>query len=103
MIYYVYVLHNDVTGMLYIGLTSSLKRRLKEHQEGKSLFTRRNKKNGKWNLIYFEGYINKLDAEGREQFLKGGSGRIYLKKQLKHYFEDKNIGSKAEWLQKLLS
>ena len=76
--YYVYVLYNVHTGMFYIGMTSNLKRRLKEHKEGKSTFTRRNRKNGRWILIYFEGYRSKEDAEGREKFLKGGSGRKYL-------------------------
>ncbi len=29
------------------------------------------------------------DAVVREKFLKGGSGRTYLKKQLKYYLEEK--------------
>lgn len=86
MVYFVYVLQNSSTRMLYIGFTTNLKRRILEHQEGKSLFTRKNKSTGKWKLIYFEGYSNKKDAEGREKFLKGGSGRKYLKCQLKNYF-----------------
>jgi len=72
--------------MLYIGFTEDLKRRLSEHKHNKSTFTRKNKGNGVWNLIYFEGYLAKKDAEGREKFLKGGSGRNYLKRQLKNYF-----------------
>jgi len=88
MVYYVYVLRNTGTGMMYIGSTSNLKRRFLEHQEGKSLFTRKNKKGGKWQLVYFEGYPNKADAKSREKFLKGGSGRNYLKKQLKNYFNN---------------
>jgi len=39
-------------------------------------------------LIYYEAYTNKKDAKGREKFLKGGSGHMYLKKQLKYYFYD---------------
>ncbi|MCD6429180.1 GIY-YIG nuclease family protein [bacterium] len=80
MFYYVYVLRNTNTGMFYIGMTSNLKRRLEEHKKGKSLFTRKNRKRGRWKLIYFEGYLEKKDAEGREKFLKGGSGRKYLNK-----------------------
>lgn len=75
--------------MLYIGFTENLKRRLTEHKHNKSLFTRKNKGSGVWNLIYFEGYLVKKDAEGREKFLKGGSGRKYLKHQLKNYFDQK--------------
>lgn len=71
--------------MLYIGMTTNLNRRLKEHNRGKSYFTRKNKKGGKWKLIYFEGYLNKMDARGREKFLKGGSGRKYLNKQLRNF------------------
>ena len=88
MIYYIYVLQNSQTKMFYIGFTRDLKRRLIEHQNSRSTFTRKNTKMGKWKLIYFEGYCNQKDAEGREKFLKGGSGRRYLKKQLKNYFNN---------------
>ena len=87
MVYYVYVLQNSDTKMLYVGFTRDLKRRLLEHKNSKSTFTRKNKKSGEWKLIYFEGYCNQKDAEGREKFLKGGSGRKYLNKQLKNYFQ----------------
>lgn len=90
MVYYVYVLQNSKTGMLYIGYTTDLKRRMEEHIHGKSTFTRQNKALGRWKLIYFEGYTDQKDAQGREKFLKGGSGRKYLKKQLSHYFLKKN-------------
>ena len=51
MIYYVYVLQNSDTKMLYIGFTRDLKRRLTEHQTNKSTFTRKNIKQGEWKLI----------------------------------------------------
>ncbi len=82
--YFVYLLENQNDKSWYIGLTSNLKRRIQEHKEGKGGRTTKLKKN--WKLIYFEGYLNKRDAIGREKFLKGGSGRKYLKKQLKYYF-----------------
>ncbi len=34
---------------------------------------------------YYEAYLNKMDAIGREKFLKSGSGRRYINKQLKNY------------------
>ena len=67
----------------YIGFTENLKQRISDHQSGKGGKTTRSKSN--WKLIYFECYLNKFDALGREKFLKGGSGRKYLKKQLNHY------------------
>ena len=90
MSYYVYVLRNSNTGVLYIGYTADLKRRIQEHKDGKSLYTRKNKKDGAWKLIYFEGYTDRVDAHSREKFLKGGSGRNYLKRQLRNYFSNKN-------------
>lgn len=42
-------------------------------------------------MIYYEAYLNREDATGREKFLKSGSGRRFLKKQLKQYIN--KIGS----------
>ncbi len=81
--YYVYVLENQNDKSYYIGFTANLKRRLFEHQNSKGGRTTGLKKN--WKLIYFEGYPDKQDAIGREKFLKSGSGRKYLYKQLAHY------------------
>lgn len=39
-------------------------------------------------LIYYESYLNKKDAKGREKFLKGGSGHKYIRKQLTNYFHE---------------
>ena len=83
MYYYAYLLENQNDRSWYIGMTSNLKRRLEEHQTGRGCRTTKLKTN--WKLIYFEGYLLKEDATGRERFLKGGSGRKYLKKQLKNY------------------
>ncbi|MFQ5661809.1 MAG: GIY-YIG nuclease family protein [Candidatus Paceibacteria bacterium] len=83
--YYVYVLQNQNDKSLYIGYTTNLKRRLLEHNESRGGRTTKLKKD--WKHIYFEGYLNKQDALGREKFLKGGSGRKYLYKQLANYLE----------------
>ncbi len=81
--YFVYLLENKTDGSWYIGYTTNLKRRLVEHQNGYGSRTT-SLKSG-WKLIYFECYLSQKDALGRERFLKGGSGRTYLKKQLHHY------------------
>ncbi len=83
--FWTYVLENQQDRGWYIGYTSNLKRRIQEHQSGTGARTTRLQKN--WKLIYCEGYRNKQDAMGRELFLKSGSGRTYLKKQLKNYLE----------------
>ena len=79
----VYVLHSFGDADLYIGLTGDLRRRLKEHQKGESFAA---SFRGPWKLIYYEAYLEREDAEGREKFLKSGSGRRFLDKQLLHYF-----------------
>ncbi len=80
----VYVLENQSDRSWYVGQTDNLKRRVLEHNSGTGARTTRMKTGG-WRLIYAEAYLNKRDALGRERFLKGGSGRTYIKKQLAHY------------------
>ena len=81
--YFVYLLENQNEKSWYIGYTTDLKRRLQEHQSGQGGKT--TKARSDWKLIYFECYLEQKDALGRERFLKGGSGRKYLKKQLANY------------------
>lgn len=78
--YYVYLIKNEKNG-LYIGCTNDLKRRLFEHNNNKSVYT----KNHKWKLIYYESYISKDDAFNREKMLKHhGYGIRHLKSRLKN-------------------
>ena len=85
--YYVYLLECQEDKSWYIGYTADLKKRLQDHLSGNGCRTTSLKKD--WKLIYYEAYINKQDAIGREKFLKSGSGRKYLIKQLKNYFVKK--------------
>lgn len=90
--FYVYVLYSEKDHGLYIGFTCDLKRRLAEHDGGLSFSTHFRRP---FVLAYFEAYTVKKDAEGREKFLKSGSGRIYLKKQLTHFFAQYPLRSTA--------
>jgi len=83
--YYVYVLENQKTRGFYIVYTNNLKRRVSEHLSGKSGKT--TMKDICWKLISYESYIDQSDATGREKFLKGGSGRKYIVKQLSNYLK----------------
>jgi putative endonuclease len=74
--YYVYILKSKKNNKLYKGFTNDLKRRIKEHNLGKSTFT---KNNGPWQLIYYEAFISKNDAQREELFLKSGKGRKRIK------------------------
>ena len=81
--FYAYLLECQQDKSWYIGYTSDLKRRVNDHQKGfggRTTFLKNN-----WKLIYYEAYTEKQDAIGREKFLKSGSGRKYLLKQLRYY------------------
>jgi len=85
--YCVYILESQDDKSWYIGFTSNLQHRLNEHKNGSGGRTTRLRKN--WELIYAEAYLDKKDAAGRERFLKSGSGRTFLKKQLQNYLGEK--------------
>ena len=79
--YIVYVLEHSVTEQLYVGFTTDLKRRIREHNARGKKFTTRN--SGQWILIYAEAYRNESDARERECKLKvHGSATVSLLKRL---------------------
>ncbi len=81
MLYYVYVLQSVRFKKLYIGFTSNITNRLKEHNNGLSQAT---KPYIPYDLIFYETFINKRDAKNREKYLKTGWGLRSLKKTLKN-------------------
>ena len=82
--FYVYVLHSIADDGLYIGYSTDLKKRISEHKRGASFATSYREP---WKLIYYEAYIERADAEGRERYLKSGGGRRFLRGQLRHYLK----------------
>ncbi len=81
--YCVYLLQ-DPGGRWYIGYTTNLRRRLSEHARGHNVSTAHR---SPLRLIYFEAYLDKFDALGREKFLKSGAGHRFLSKQLAHFLK----------------
>ncbi len=78
--YYVYLLKNS-NDKFYIGYSSDLKRRMKEHLQGKVYTTKRM---GSIELVYYEAYSNEDAAKIRERKLKQfGSAYAGLVKRLK--------------------
>ena len=80
--YYVYVLKSKKDNKWYTGSTGDLRKRFKEHSEGKVFST---KNRGPFELIYYESCLNETDARMREKYLKSGPGKLYLKKRLKRF------------------
>jgi len=80
--YYVYVLRSMKSVMWYAGCTQDLRKRFKEHVDGKSEYT---KGRGPYELIYYEAYRNKIDAFSREKQFKSGQGKAYLRQRMKRF------------------
>jgi putative endonuclease len=91
--HYVYVLRSGKDGGFYIGYSANLRKRVGEHATGESFAT---SYRGPWKLIYYEAYVEREDALGRERYLKSGSGRKFLKTQLAHYLRKTPIRSLGE-------
>jgi putative endonuclease len=80
--YYVYVLRSKKNSNWYTGYTADLRKRLKEHNNGSSVYT---KSRGPFELIYYEAYKNETDARSREKQLKSVQGKAYLRKRIKRF------------------
>ncbi|MFA9206597.1 MAG: GIY-YIG nuclease family protein [Burkholderiaceae bacterium] len=65
--FYVYLIQSEVDASFYIGYTSNLELRIKQHNNGESIYSRRKKP---WKLVYTEELENKTNALKREKFLK---------------------------------
>ena len=74
----VYVLR-DRTGRHDVGITQHLRRRIKEHNAGR---TQADAGRGPFELVYKESHPDHKAARGRERFLKSGAGREWLKRTL---------------------
>ena len=81
--HYVYILQSQKDKKLYIGLTSDLKNRVKEHNAGECKST---KLRVPLELIFYEAYLNKEDAMRREKYFKTTKGKTILRQMLKSYF-----------------
>ncbi len=71
--YYVYILTNERSTVLYTGVTSDLSRRVYEHKQGAgSAFTAKYRVK---KLVYYEVTPDARAAIAREKQIKGGSRR----------------------------
>lgn len=88
--HFVYILQSQKDGDWYTGYTSDIKNRLDSHNAGNTKSTRSRRP---FDLIYYEAYVDKMDALGRERFLKSGSGHRFIRKQLKHFFDRRTLAA----------
>ena len=76
---FVYVLESAVDGTRYVGMTSRLARRLREHNTGACQSTNARRP---WRLVYREKCVSHEAARQREKVLKSGVGRRWLDDRL---------------------
>ena len=82
MMFYNYILKSEQSGRMYTGYTVDLRKRFKDHNEGKSTYT---KYRGPYKLIYYEACLDEKDAKARERYLKSGRGKRFIKSRLKRF------------------
>ena len=63
----------------YLGMTTDLKERLREHNAGKSSHTSKFKP---WKLPSYIAFSERAKAEAFERYLKSGSGHAFARKRL---------------------
>ena len=78
--YYTYILRSENSpDQTYVGSTSDLRKRLAEHNAGKSIHTNKFKP---WDLMAYVALPEKHLAEQFEKYLKSGSGRAFASRHL---------------------
>jgi len=82
--FYVYILISLRDNKFYIGYTNNLKIRMSQHSEGKVESTKNRRP---LKLLYYECYIEELDARRNEDYYKTTKGREDLRKKLKTVIE----------------
>lgn len=90
MFFYIYVLESLLDGKHYIGYTHNLRKRIEEHENGKSFATKFRRP---FKLIYFEGCLHSEDAKRREDYLKTHQGRKFLGLRLKEHNHARALGA----------
>lgn len=79
-VYFVYSIKSEKNpDKYYVGITTDVFKRLKEHNSGKSIHTNKLKP---WQLISYTAFTNKSRAQQFEKYLKTSSGRAFAKKRL---------------------
>jgi putative endonuclease len=75
--FFVYILQSVRGGRFYIGHTENLDQRLREHFEGRSLYT---KSRGPWELVFAETYLSRSEAMKREREIKRRKSKKHIER-----------------------
>ncbi len=86
MSYSVYVIKSEKDGRLYVGMSSRVDERLKEHNNGNTFSTKGYRP---WKIVYVENCGDRITARRREKYLKSGCGKEFLKATLAQLVEQR--------------
>jgi len=78
--FYSYVLRSLKNGILYKGSTQDIEKRLIIHNQGLVNYS---SKHTPWELVLFEQFETRGEAMKREKWYKTGTGRDWIKSQIK--------------------
>jgi putative endonuclease len=79
-VHYVYLIESKASpGERYVGVTADLRRRVGDHNAGKSTHT---SKFRPWNLVTYLAFSDRTKADAFERYLKSGSGHAFAKRRL---------------------
>lgn len=81
---FVYVLQSDLDGGFYVGITSDLLRRFRQHRNGQNISTA---KRLPVRLIFHEAYLLESDARRRERYFKTTKGKVTIRLMLSDYLK----------------
>ena len=79
MKYYVYILKSEKFNRRYIGLSTNVDKRLKQHNAGA---TKSTKPFAPWKIIHYEDFDSRVEARHREKYFKSAAGRRYINKNI---------------------
>ena len=78
--FYVYILQSEIElGRFYTGLTDDLRKRLKSHNSGRVIHTRKWRP---WRLKTYVAFSDRQRAAQLERYLKSASGRAFARNRL---------------------
>jgi predicted GIY-YIG superfamily endonuclease len=79
-VYYVYLLESLADpARRYVGVTTDLRQRLRDHNAGKSTHTAKYKP---WRLVTYVAFSDTSKATSFEQYIKSGSGHAFARRHL---------------------
>ncbi|HSR10168.1 MAG TPA: GIY-YIG nuclease family protein [Thermodesulfobacteriota bacterium] len=81
-------MRSELDGKLYIGYTSDLKNRVREHKRGEVVSTKHRRP---FDLVFYEAYKSVQDALRREKYFKTGKGKSSLRMMLQNSLDTRQM------------